>query len=65
MLVVTRRAGEGIVIGKDVHITVIWTKGGKVRFGISAPRSVEVRRAELPVNRSPSADLSETAEIER
>jgi carbon storage regulator CsrA len=47
MLVLSRRDGEEIVIGKDVVIKVLASNGGRVRIGIEAPRSVAIRRAEL------------------
>lgn len=47
MLVLTRRAGESIVIGDDVVITVLETRGDVVRIGIAAPRSVQVHREEV------------------
>ncbi len=47
MLVLSRRAGESLVIGDDVIITVLEQRGDVVRIGIDAPRSVQVRRREL------------------
>lgn len=47
MLVLSRRAGEKVVIGDDVTITVIEVRGDVVRIGIDAPRSVSVNRWEL------------------
>lgn len=47
MLVLTRKAGESIVIGSDVVVTVIELRGGQVRVGIDAPREVEVHREEV------------------
>jgi carbon storage regulator len=47
MLVFTRKLGEGIVIGNDIHITAVAIRGKKVRLGIHAPDSVSVRRQEL------------------
>lgn len=47
MLVVSRRAGESIVIGDDVTVSVLEVRGDVVRIGIDAPRSVAVHRAEL------------------
>lgn len=46
MLVLTRRKGESITIGKDVTITVI-ESGSQVRIGISAPDDVPVHRLEI------------------
>ena len=47
MLVLTRKVGEGIVIGDDIRITVVELKGGGVRIGIDAPRSTKVHRLEV------------------
>ena len=47
MLVLTRRAGESIVIGDDVRVVVLDSRGETVRLGIEAPRSVQVHRAEV------------------
>ena len=47
MLVLTRRAGESIVIGDDVRVIVLDVHGETVRIGIDAPRSVQVHRAEV------------------
>ena len=47
MLVLTRKAGESIVIGSDVVVTVIELRGGQVRVGIDAPREVQVHREEI------------------
>jgi carbon storage regulator len=45
MLVLTRRAGESIVIGDEVRVVVLDVRGDTVRLGIDAPRSVQVHRA--------------------
>ena len=47
MLVLTRKIGEGIVIGDDVTITVVEMKGGNVRIGIDAPRDKRIYRQEI------------------
>ncbi len=47
MLVLTRKAGEGIIIGDDIRITVVEMKGGGVRIGIDAPRELKVHRQEV------------------
>src|ERR1700759_314101 len=47
MLVLTRRAGESIVIGDDVRVVVLDVRGDTVRLGIEAPRNVQVHRAEV------------------
>jgi carbon storage regulator len=47
MLVLTRRAGESVMIGDDVVITVLETRGDVIRIGIKAPRDVQVHREEV------------------
>ncbi len=47
MLVLTRKSGEAITIGEDIHVKVISIKGGQVRIGIDAPRDVNVNREEV------------------
>ena len=48
MLVLSRQAGEEIVIGdpsNPITIKVFGIVGSRVKIGIDAPRRVEVRRA--------------------
>ena len=47
MLVLTRKIGEGIVIGNDVKITVLETRGGAVRIGVDAPKKKKIYRQEI------------------
>lgn len=47
MLVLTRKIGEGIVIGDDVRITVLEDREGKIRIGIDAPRDKKIYRQEV------------------
>ncbi|MGF6591444.1 carbon storage regulator CsrA [Pseudomonas sp. 2835] len=47
MLVIGREIGEIIAIDDDIKIKVLSVEGNTVRFGISAPRHIEVHRAEI------------------
>lgn len=48
MLTVTRTAGERVVIGDDIVVTVVSVSAnGRVRIGIEAPRQVRIDRAEV------------------
>lgn len=58
MLVLTRKQGEKIRIGKDVTITVIRMKGKAIRLGIEAPHHLSVLRGEL-CDREPLGEVVE------
>jgi len=47
MLILTRRVGETLMIGNNVTVTVLGTKGSQVRLGVNAPRDVSVHREEI------------------
>jgi carbon storage regulator len=47
VLIITRRAGERIMVGDDVVVEIMEIVGNSVRVGISAPRSVPVYREEI------------------
>jgi carbon storage regulator len=47
MLVLTRKAGESVVIGDEVVVRVLEVRGDVVRVGIDAPRDVQVHRQEV------------------
>jgi carbon storage regulator len=47
MLILRRRAGESILVGDDVEITIVETSAQKVVLGIVAPEQVKVLRKEI------------------
>ncbi|BCO08511.1 carbon storage regulator CsrA [Desulfolithobacter dissulfuricans] len=47
MLVLTRKPGEGIVIGDNIVVKIIEAKGGGIRIGIEAPRETKIYRQEV------------------
>ncbi|HUQ70872.1 MAG TPA: carbon storage regulator [Planctomycetaceae bacterium] len=47
MLVLTRKRGEAIEIDGRIEVRVLSIQGNRVRLGIVAPESVNVRRGEL------------------
>jgi carbon storage regulator len=47
MLILTRRVGEAIMIGKDVTCTVLGVNGNQVRLVVAAPKEVAVHREEV------------------
>ena len=47
MLILTRRVGETLMIGDNVTVTVLGTKGSQVRLGVNAPRDISMHREEI------------------
>ena len=47
MLVLSRKEGERIVVGRDILITVIESRGNRVRLGITAPQGISINRQEV------------------
>jgi carbon storage regulator len=47
MLMMTRRAGQKIVLGEDITVEVVEVAGSTVRLGVNAPRSIPVYREEI------------------
>jgi carbon storage regulator len=47
MLVLTRKSDEELLINGNIRVRVLSIEGGRVRLGISAPKSVPVVRNEL------------------
>ncbi|WP_439691493.1 carbon storage regulator CsrA [Curtobacterium sp. SP.BCo] len=66
MLVLTRKVGERILVGDDIVITVLDSRGDGVRIGIDAPRGVKIQREEVvravtEANESASATAADEA----
>ena len=51
MLVLSRTAGQRVVIAGDVWVEVLEASPGRVRLGITAPAGVAVDREEVHVDR--------------
>ncbi len=47
MLVLTRRAGESIMIDDKIELKVLKIRGSQVHLGIEAPRAAAVHRKEV------------------
>ncbi len=47
MLVLSRKVGEKIKIGKDIVINILKIEGGIIRVGIDAPQRIPILRMEV------------------
>jgi carbon storage regulator len=47
MLILSRKTGESIVIGRGITVTVKKMKGKVVQLGIDAPKEIPIHRSEL------------------
>lgn len=47
MLVLSRKLGECFRIGNDVEVTVLRIRGNRVRLGVTAPRTVVLKRQDV------------------
>jgi carbon storage regulator len=63
MLVLTRKPGQGIMIGDGVEVQVLSVACEKVRLGITAPRDVSIFRNEV-YDRIESEGESSTPSVE-
>ena len=53
MLIITRKPGDVVCIGKDIAVTVLDVNGKQIRIGIDAPMDVPIERGNIksrPVN---------------
>ena len=68
MLVLTRKAGEKIIIADNITVEVLEIQGNRVRIGIQAPQGVTILRQELldakmPVEGRPVAASKDLAAV--
>jgi carbon storage regulator len=47
MLILQRKAGESLMIGDDITVSVLSVDGARVRLAISAPKDMRILRSEL------------------
>lgn len=59
MLVLTRRAGESIIIGDEIELKVLKIRGNQVHLGIEAPKNAAVHRREVWMRIHDELDLPE------
>ncbi len=59
MLILSRKAGEKIVIDDKIVVEVVRVCGNRITLGIAAPADVKILRAELePVKETTAPTLS-------
>jgi carbon storage regulator len=56
MLVLSRKAGERILIGDEIAVTIVRIGPNTVRLGIEAPRDMNIVREELCVGKDESTE---------
>jgi carbon storage regulator len=56
MLVLSRKVGEKVLVGKGITVTVVGVKGHRVRLGLDAPEQVCILRAELACRQEEEGD---------
>ena len=47
MLILQRKAGESLLIGEDIEISILSVDSGRVRIAIDAPKHISILRSEL------------------
>ena len=53
MLIITRKPGKVVYIGKDIAVTILDVNGKQIRIGIDAPMDAPIERDNIksrPVN---------------
>lgn len=58
MLVLTRKAGEQVIIQGNIRITVVSVGPGRVKIGIDAPADVKIDREEIHVRKQDEVQLT-------
>lgn len=56
MLVLGRKPGEYVMIGKEIMVKVVRSEAGDLRLAIDAPRSVNIVRGEVYENQLQSLE---------
>jgi len=55
MLIISRKTDEKFIISGDIEITILEVSGNKVRFGINAPKEIEIQKRYKPESPAKSA----------
>ncbi len=62
MLILTLRFDESMMVGDDVEIIVLSSRGNQVRIGIKAPKAIAVHRRKIYDRIQAERDLATTHE---
>lgn len=65
MLIITRRAGQKVMLGDDITVHVMEIVGNSARLGIEAPKSLPVYREEIWVAVKEENQASAGAEADK
>jgi len=65
MLVLSRKCGETVRIGRDVTVTFLGVRGQVVKVGIDAPALIRILRGELCGGDHPKERLEDDSRLER
>ena len=63
MLILRRKAGEGLLIGSDIKVTVVAADEGGARLAIEAPKEIPVLLSAMDVNRAAAEEQSKPEEL--
>lgn len=61
MLVMRRRAGEGLLIGTDIELEILEVGPTRVKIGIKAPASLPILRKEIALTRDQNLSAAQPA----
>lgn len=59
MLILQRKAGQSVLIGEDITVSVVAVDGGRVRLAISAPKDTPILRTELVTATAANRDAAQ------
>jgi carbon storage regulator len=62
MLVLSRKPGERVCVGRDITFTVVEIHGDRVRIAVSAPQDVTILRGELQTRVASGDQLQQSVE---
>ena len=59
MLVLSRKTGERVLIGRDIYVKVVEIRGDRVKLGFEGPDEVPIHREELAIQMAAEALFNE------